>query len=990
MKKLFILPAAFIAAASGNAQINSPSPDGYLDRAALMFSNQVYQGALDQSSTAISNTLVPALRQQARWIHAMSLLNEGSVAEARSEFVEYLADYPTSNHAVDAKMAIADCDFYEQKYEKALKGYEDINPKSLDLYTADDYTYRTAYCRMKLGDYEGALSRFNSLEGVKRYDSAAKFYQGYIYYAQGNYSNAKRMFAAADTSSEPGNRAPYYLAQIAYIEHDYDRALSLARANMDNIAEYRPELQRIAGESLYNLGEESQAIPYLTSYVKSVSDPQPSALYILGVSRYKEGDMSGAIDMLSRVTDNDDAMGQSAYLFIGQSYLKQGNVNAALLALEKAYRMDYDSNVQETAMYNYAVARSEGGQTPFGSSVTLFENFLSRYPDSRYAPEVEEYLVTLYMTDNNYEKALESIQKIKNPNSAILTAKQRVLYTLGSRDVAAGRVEQALSRFTEARKLSSYNQSIANECDLWIGDCNYRLGKYTAATTAYNQYLKSSSATGDNRSLAYYDLGYSLFAEKKYSDSRTAFERAVKSPGNLSSALIADAYNRIGDCYYYATDFSHAATNYEKAYELNPDAGDYAMFQKAMMSGLKRDYTSKVSQIDNMITSYPTSGLIPQALLEKAESYVELNQYDNAIATYQTLVKRYPTTAQGRNGYLQLAITQIGQGKKSAAISSYKAVISNYPTSEEAKVAADDLKRLLADEGRLSEYSSFIASVPDAPKFEVSELDELTFQAAEKAYLADNTSVNRLKEYISQYPKGNYEPQALSYLAEAAEKAGNETEALAYATTLVERYPDSELAEDALAIKGNIELNQGEGEKALATFHQLEKRASASRNIHAARLGIMRVARDLGKNDEVISTADALLASSAIPASEKSEITYSRAYALAQTGKNSEALKEYEQLAKDMNDLYGAKAAFNIAQYYYDNGQYKKAQTAVEKLIDSNTPHSYWLARGYILLSDVYRKQGSTFEANEYLRSLKENYPGTESDIFLMIDQRLK
>jgi TolA-binding protein len=556
--------------------------------------------------------------------------------------------------------------------------------------------------------------------------------------------------------------------------------------------------------------------------------------------------------------------------------------------------------------------------------------------------------------------------------------------------VAAGRVEQALTRFTEARSLSSYNQSIANECDLWIGDCNYRLGKYAAATKAFNQYLKSSSASGDNRSLAYYDLGYSLFAEKQYPDSRTAFERAVKSPGNLSNTLIADAYNRIGDCYYYATDFSHAATNYEKAYELNPDAGDYAMFQKAMMSGLKRDYTGKLNQIDNMMTSYPTSGLIPQAMLEKAESYVALNRYDDAIATYQSLVKRYPTTSQGRNGYLQLAITQIGQGKKSSAINSYKAVISNYPTSEEARVAADDLKRLLADEGRLSEYSTFIASVPDAPKFEVSELDELTFQAAEKAYLADNTSVARLKDYITQYPRGSYEPQALNYLAEAAVNAGNETEALKYASTLIERYPDSELAEDALAIKGNIELNQGEGEKALATFHQLEKRASASRNIHAARLGIMRVARDLGKHDEVITTADALLASSAIPASEKSEITYSRAYALAQTGKSAEALKVYEQLAKNTNDLYGAKAAYNIARYYYDNAQYKKAQTAVEKLIDSNTPHSYWLARGYILLSDICRKQGNTFEANEYLKSLKENYPGTESDIFLMIDQRLK
>ncbi|WP_431387158.1 hypothetical protein, partial [Enterococcus faecalis] len=85
--------------------------------------------------------------------------------------------------------------------------------------------------------------------------------------------------------------------------------------------------------------------------------------------------------------------------------------------------------------------------------------FLRRYPDSRYAPSVQEYLVTGYMTDNNYEKALASIERIKRPSSAILTAKQRVLYILGSRDLAAGNVSQALKRFQGAKALSSQDKA---------------------------------------------------------------------------------------------------------------------------------------------------------------------------------------------------------------------------------------------------------------------------------------------------------------------------------------------------------------------------------------------------------------------------------------------------------------------------------------------------------------------------------------------------
>ena len=62
----------------------------------------------------------------------------------------------------------------------------------------------------------------------------------------------------------------------------------------------------------------------------------------------------------------------------------------------------------------------------------------------------------------------------------------------------------------------------------------------------------------------------------------------------------------------------------------------------------------------------------------------------------------------------------------------------------------------------------------------------------------------------------------------------------------------------------------------------------------------------------------------------------------------------------------------------------------MNKLIEANPPHDYWLARGFILLSDLLRRKGDTFEADEYLKSLKRNYPGTEADIFLMIDERLK
>ena len=119
-------------------------------------------------------------------------------------------------------------------------------------------------------------------------------------------------------------------------------------------------------------------------------------------------------------------------------------------------------------------------------------------------------------------------------------------------------------------------------------------------------------------------------------------------------------------------------------------------------------------------------------------------------------------------------------------------------------------------------------------------------------------------------------------------------------------------------------------------------------------------------------------------------MTYVKALALADTGRGSEALELWEKLADDIDDLYGTKSAFNIAEHHAAAGNDKAALDAVNRLIEANPPHDYWLARGFILLSDLLRRKGDAFEADEYLRSLRENYPGTEADIFRMIDERLE
>ena len=59
-------------------------------------------------------------------------------------------------------------------------------------------------------------------------------------------------------------------------------------------------------------------------------------------------------------------------------------------------------------------------------------------------------------------------------------------------------------------------------------------------------------------------------------------------------------------------------------------------------------------------------------------------------------------------------------------------------------------------------------------------------------------------------------------------------------------------------------------------------------------------------------------------------------------------------LAKDTRNIYGAEAKYKVAQIYFDAGQTEQAEKEVLDYIEVSTPHTYWLARSFVLLSDVY------------------------------------
>lgn len=991
-----------MCATAATAGINGVDAGGSLERARAMYADGNFVGCVDEVDAAFSRMMAPDLEQEALLLKAKASVRlDRAIAATMLE--KFLADYPASPRRAEALMALADCSYgpgYPQDYRRALDIYDSIDPGLLPYAEQCDLAYRQAFCLMEIAQgvderqakalYERADRRLDTLLGTPAYGRAAQFYKGYIAYALGDYARAESMLAPLRDFEAPCSMADFYLAQMAYLRGDWQKALSMGKSLLKRPGipeQYANEAMRLTGESAYRTGDDDQARKYLALYASSAHAPQPSALYILGLYAYQDGDYSRVPGLMTPATGLDDAMGQSAYLYIGQALMKEGDYDGAVMALGEAKDMTFDPAVQETAHYNFAVASLQGGKVPFGNAISSFEDFMRAFPDSRYASEAQRYVIDSYLSAGNYAGAVESINSMPRPTADTQKAKLMALYHLGAQALDRGNAARAVDCLSQAKALAKYDAAAAREATLLLGEAQYREGKYGQAAKSAQEYLNAAPKGAANRAVVEFDLGYALFAQKKYAKAATAFSRAADS-GQLPAPVRADAACRLGDCGYYQKDFTAASQAYDRAYSLNPAVGDYALLQKALMEGYRRNHRSKISYIERLQQEFPKSTYIPDALLEMTESYIQLGDNAGAIATYRKLVDKYPGTLQGRQGYLQMALTMLNSGDRKGAVEAYKDVVRLYPTSDEAAQGAEALKRIAADDGWLSAYADFINSVPGAPRFDASEAEELEYESAEKAFITAG-STSRLEAFVDRYAGGAYRAKALSYLLQHADKVNDDDAAYRWASALIEGYPDNGLALEAYAAKAMIDQRRGKSSLALETWRDLEKRASTPYYIDMARMGVARNAMAVSEYGAAADAARSLMASSAIDRAALTEATYILGDALSHQGDADGARRAWMLAADDLNDLYGMRCAFALAQQSFDSGDLDRAETEAKAVANSDSQHAYWVARAFILLSDIYARQGNEYKAQQYLKSLRDNYPGTEADIFEMISTRL-
>ncbi|MDR0547207.1 MAG: tetratricopeptide repeat protein, partial [Dysgonamonadaceae bacterium] len=621
MKKTAFLLVCAMVVSTVVAQRSAPyqSTERLFNEGKAMFNDRNFAGCINKITEYKKQAPHSDLTAEADFLLIASTYYQGRY-DTGLILREYLDTYPETPYRNQIAFMLGSVYFAQQDYTMSKYWFSACDIDFLSVDEQADYAYRTALIALEKDNYAESSRLFALLnQNSAKYKAASTYYLAYIAYKERNYDVALERFAALKSHPEYKSDIQYYTTQIYFAQQRYEQTIREGLALLKSYPNHanNTEIERIVGVSYYQQNDYPKAVQYL----KPLADADNTVLsgkdfYLLGASYYYMKNYPQTVDYLNKSNPGNDVLGQSAYLFLGQSYLQTGDTQQALRAFESASRMNFDASAQEAALYNYAMLLHQNAVSGFGEAITVLEKFVNTYPQSVYADRANDALVDVYLTTKNYDTALASIAKIKQPSRKILEAKQKIYYYLGTVDFTNGNYAKAVEYFTQAVSAGDYAAIEKQQALFWRGESYFRQADYPKAAQNYQTFLNTGNSTGQLANLALYGLGYCAFKQSNYATAKTFFQNYIQKEKSDTKTL-ADACLRLGDCAFYQRQFNEAENAYAQSFNLLPESGDYALFQQAYVLGLQKDYQAKVNLMDRLINEFPNSLYLPDALYEK-------------------------------------------------------------------------------------------------------------------------------------------------------------------------------------------------------------------------------------------------------------------------------------------------------------------------------------------------------------------------------------
>lgn len=884
---------------------------------------------------------------------------------------DFVAKYPTSTKRNSAYSDVADYYFETGKYPYALKWYNKVDQSAMSRKEMDKFNFNYGYSLFSSGKGKQAERYLNKVVSSPVYGSQAKYYLGYIAYQQDDYEAANERFDQITDPELLDEKLSYYQADMNFKLGKFEEAIALAKKQLPKSDRNEvSELNKIIGESYFNLGQYANAIPYLESYKGKRGKWNNTDYYLLGYCFYKQGDFANAIQQFNKIIGGTNSVSQNAYYHLAECYLKLDKKQEALNAFRNASQMDFSEEIQKDAYLNYARLSYEIGNA-YEPVPQVISSYLEKYPNEGHAQEMQGLLVDSYITSKNFEGAMELLEK--NRNYASKSTYQKVAFYRGVELFIDGDYAHAHENFTKSLSTSE-DALFKARANYWNAEALYTLNRFEEALANYIDFKQNPSfqRTEEAKEVDY-NMGYAYFKLKDYGNAINYFDAYSKS-GVTDQAKLNDAYLRLGDSYFVTSKYWPAIETYNKSLALTGPEKDYAAFQKALSYGFVGKSDSKIEELDKFVSRYPKSTLKDDALFELGNSYISAGQENKGLITYDRLIEGYRGSSLVPQAIMRQGLVHYNANRNEKALEEFKQVVRDFPNTQEAIQAVATAKLVYVDLGRVDEYAAWVRDL-DFVEVTDTELDNASFESADKQHMEGNTNaaIRGYTSYLKQFPNGMHAVKANFNLAQLYFAKGEREKALPYFRKVAD-LGGSEYAEQALTRVCEIYIGNKDYNTALPYLERLEDQADIQQNRTFAQSNLMKGYYEQGNYSQTLAYAEKVLETPSIDDRIKSDAHIMIARSAIQTNDMVRAEAAYAEVLKIASGETAAEALYYDAYFKNQAGQYETSNTSVQKLAKDYSGYKEWGGKGLVLMAKNFYALDDAYQATYILESVITNF----------------
>ena len=663
--------------------------------------NQPEQAKLSYQAAA-GFQLTPAITEEASYNYTLCTYQSSSaLGESVKAFNDFLHQFPDSKYEGRIYQLLSDALMRSKNYAAAIQTLDSIpnpTPKMVETkqylryqlgadnflqgkmqqsaewmtevinhtresgkYTTEAYYVRAeAYYRLR--NYiacEKDLDRFFAQRDAKKSDnySIARYLQGYSYFSQNRYDQARNAFltyidesmATEPTYADALNRigdcyfnnrqfpqaisyynqvsklqaagADYALFQRGYalgLQHKYDEKISVLRELVKRYpkSDYADDgVYETARAQLQKDDERGAIITYetlLSTYPHSSLARKASLERAMLYRNLAQNDMAIAAykQTIEKYPATDEAY--TALDALQALYVEQGNVNDYLAYTKNLSKMNMNVSTQEDSLI-YAAAEMQYMQAAYQKAIVSLNNYITRFcAGGRYCTTARYYLADSYyrlgMTSDALTHFAVLAEMAANPYQE--EAAMRVAeICYDKRDYSC-----ALDAFYRMHSLASTRENTI-AARLGILRCSQALGKHQAAIDIAEQILSDSPVAEDSKKEALYGRAKAYVAlnqwKKAQPDLKAVSNEVRTAQGAEAKYLLAQSYfneKDLENAEKQVMEFTQMNTSHQYwlaralilLSDINRQRGEYFQARQYLLV-LQQNYNGKKDDIASLI-----------------------------------------------------------------------------------------------------------------------------------------------------------------------------------------------------------------------------------------------------------------------------------------------------------------------------------------------------------------------------------------------------